>query len=261
MGLRTRSGEALPRARVLSGLVVAMLLVPGFASSQQPVHSEADGAPELAPVESAAAIQRIWTDMRRAKNQANYSEVCVKLDMLRDLGQDLEASKPLAAYAYLVCARQRVNSGDIEGTEEYLKLSIAAGGEKPEHDKVRAEIDRLHGLAALRKGELETALTMLQLAYARGMEQSDREAVSASLTQFAYEMHGRGEDVRALASLDAALAIYPRNRQAEILRRDIWMWDYGAWIVVALVVFGVAIYFVFRQWREVKLRDSLMKDW
>jgi len=219
------------------------------------------GIPELVPVESAEAIRQVWRDMRRAYNKHSFMEVCQAFDTLSKLGQDINPSSATAGYAYLQCARRRAMSGDLAAAEEYLRLSIRYGREVKHHDSVRAIIDRDRGMEALSQGDLESALRLLELANARGPDVSANEVVSAALTRYAFEMHGRDDDVRSLAALDAALLFYPGNRQAEILRRDIWMWDYGAWIVVALIVFLLAIYAVFRQYREVKFRETVNRGY
>ena len=219
------------------------------------------GLPELSPVASAAAIKALWTEMRRAKNQRQYAEACKKLDTLRELNQDLSSSAQFAAYAYLICARQRAAQGDFKGSEDYLRLSIKFGGDRPEHQYVRASIERQQGLAALRVGDLPNAISLLQGAVKKHRDQKEDEAASAALTAYAYEQYGRHDKVRAIAALDTALILYPRNNQASVLRRDIWIWSYGVWLVIAAVVFGFALYVVFRQWREVKMRTTLNRDW
>lgn len=241
----------------------ALTSVPSLAQNMDPAVVDDDLAqlPELSPVQSAKAIKDLWRDMRVAKNQGQYSDVCVKLDTLRELNQDISGSAPLAAYAYLVCARQKANVGDLADSENYLKLSVRFGEERPEHQQVRASIARQQGMAALRQGDLNSALTLLQSAYAKYQDPKEDEVASAALTAFAFEQHGRNEDVRALAALDAALLLYPRNHQAALLQRDIWMWDYGVWLVIAAVIFGFALYVVFRQWREVKIRETLNRGW
>lgn len=251
-----------PRWAIAVGVVLSLTVEAGGQAPQPGVPPVDTGveAPDLEPIKSAEAIKSLWSDMRSSYNTQRYAEVCSKLDALRHLEQDISPSRATAAYAYLVCARNRANAGYLEEAERYLTLSVQYGGQRQEHDLVRATLDRFRGIAALKRGEIKEALRLLELASARGQDSAANELVSAELTRYAYEMYGRDDKVRALLALDAALHFYPTNRQAELLRREIWMWDYGAWLVLAVGVFLIALYFVYRQWREVKIRNFSARD-
>jgi len=248
-----RARSALPA--VLS-LVVGLGLG-GPAAAQEDGAQSAPDLPELAPIDSAASIQETWRLMRTEYNRAHWGDVCEKLDALRRLNVDISASRLTAAFAYLKCSHLRALGNDVAGAKEYLDLSIQFGGRKPEHDQQQAVIDRIRGMDALQKGDLETALRLLELANAHGQDAEANHVVADALTKYAFEQHGRGDDVRSLAAIDAARLFEPNHRDASYLSREIWLWQYGIWIFGAALVFLISIFLVYRQWREVRIRELL----
>lgn len=248
-----RAHPALPAALCLGvGLVLG-----GPAAGQDPGPQSAPELPELAPIDTNASIQELWRLMRAEYNRAHWDDVCDKLDALRRLNVDISASRLTAAFAYLKCSRMRALASDLTGAMEYLELSIQYGGRKPEHDTQQAVIDRIRGMDALQKGDLETALRLLEVANAHGQDAEANHMVADALTKYAFEQHGRGEDVKALAAIDAARLFEPTHRDASYLSREIWLWQYGIWIFGAALVFLIAIFLVYRQWREVRIRELL----
>ncbi|MBN2362340.1 MAG: hypothetical protein JXR83_23000 [Deltaproteobacteria bacterium] len=250
-----RARSALPALFVMGASW--WLAAPVAAQGPDAQSAPAEEIPELAPIDSAASIQELWRRMRAEYNRSHWGDVCEKLDALRRLDVDISASRLTAAFAYLKCSRLRAMGGDVTGAKEYLDLSIQYGGRKPEHDHQESVINRIRGMDALHKGDLESALRLFEVANARGGDAETNRMVADALTQYAFEQHGRGDDVKALAAIDAAMLFVPKHRDASYLSREIWFWQYGIWIFGALLVFLIAIFLVYRQWREVRIREVL----